>query len=84
MSVLAASLDNAGAEDLPILNELHCVICHDPYHESENNSVACKIPHSNPEGVVKDQYDALWHGFDCCGEDFDENSEFCIRDRHTV
>ncbi|KAF8598069.1 hypothetical protein BDV93DRAFT_526962 [Ceratobasidium sp. AG-I] len=96
MAVLAASLDTASAEELRVLGgllgdalnsfepKLHCVRCHESYLESENNRAACKILYSDPEGVAQDRYDELWQGFDCCGEDFDENNEFCTVDRHTV
>lgn len=96
MAVLAASLDTASTEELRVLKgllndalnsfelELHCVRCHESYVESENHNRACRIPHSDQEGVAQDRYDELWQGFDCCGVDFDANNTFCVVDRHTV
>lgn len=64
--------------------ELHCVRCHQPFLDSDNDPDACEIPHSDLHGSAQDPDDEYWMGFACCGEEFDEKNKVCVTDWHTV
>ncbi|KAG8768273.1 hypothetical protein FRC12_005681 [Ceratobasidium sp. 428] len=53
------------------LNPLHCVRCHKPFLQQENSSLACKIPHLEPENEDSD-YSYSSDGFNYQSDGSDE------------
>ncbi|QRV91014.1 RTA1-like protein [Ceratobasidium sp. AG-Ba] len=76
-SILAPLLDNE------LVQEHHCVRCHQQYTEASNSPSACTFEHDNNEGRSR---------FPCCGEDveYDERGrvaseqDYCFEGYHTT